>query len=208
MAKINIEQWLRAAVEQLDLYVFEGGLDLLNHPFQIYFGRVRGKKGGETVQPSDNEDISLEDFFPTTIGVSFETSDMKKLMTDLTYECIKGFMNETKGKKFKRLCERYGFEAPFTSPNPSMDLSDRISDALDATIKQVGEFPGKAVKFPKKAISNYQKMKMNQVTFFCPDCGMEYVVSKKKLKDNQGCPTCICGTKCGRDLEENKEEEK
>lgn len=195
----NTEQWLRTAVEQLDKYVFDGELDLARHPYQIYFGRVKGKKMGETVQPSDNEDITLDDFFPTTIGVNFELKE-KELMAALAYECIKAFFNISKGKRFKKLCERFNFEPPYTKPEPTPYLADLLNDALKATVAIAGEFPGKAVKFPTKKQKDGEK-KPTRVVFFCPECGLEYSVPAKKLKDNQGTPTCICGAKCGRDLE-------
>lgn len=204
MAKKTTEGWLRTAVEQLDRIVFEGELDLTRHPYQIYFGRTKGKRGGETIQPSDNEEITLEDFFPTTIGVSFENGDLNKMMANLAFECIKAFFNVSKGKRFRKLCERFDFEPPYKEALPTPVLADKLKEVIAATKEIEGDFPGKAVKFPTK--KKNENKKPNKVVFFCPECGLEYSVPAKKLKDNQGTPTCICGTKCGRDLEENKDE--
>ena len=101
------EEWIRHAVEQLDSTVFGGDLDLLNHPFQISWGRCQGKKLSECIQPYDGEDVNLNDFFPTTITVSYTISDPIDLLGNLTMECIRGFFNE-KGcsKRFKKLAEK------------------------------------------------------------------------------------------------------
>lgn len=198
------EEWLRCAVEQLDKYVFDGALELGTHDYQIYYGRVRGTKGAETVQPSDNENITLDDFFPTTIGVDYQIKDLDVLMATLALECIKGFMNVSKGKPYKKACERFYFEKPFNSPHPSPYLKDLLHDALEATIQKVGPFPGKAVKFPVK---DKKGKKPTKALFFCPECGLELTASLKKLKDNNGFPICVCGTKMSRDWEYEKGEE-
>lgn len=195
----TVEQWLHTAVEELDNLVFEGELDLLKHPFQIYYGRVKGKKGGETVQPSDAEDISLADFFPTTIGISYEVGNTEQIVTNLAYECVKAFFNVSKGKRFKKILEKFNFEEPYTSPNPSPYLKDLIKETIKNVEKREGDFPWKAVKFPVKKSAGEKKP--TKAVFFCPECGLEYTVPLNKLKNIEGTPTCICGTKCGRDNE-------
>lgn len=197
------EEWLRVAVEQLDKHVFGGELELGTHEYQIYFGRVRGTKGGETVQPSDNEAVTLEDFFPTTIGIDYQIRDLDTMMATLAYECIKGFMNVSKGKAFNKLCERFYFEKPFTGPHPSPYLMDLLKEALEATIQKVGPFPGRPVKF---AVKEKKPKKPTKALFFCPDCGLELTAPLNKLKDPNGLPTCVCGTKMARDWEYGNEE--
>lgn len=201
---VTAEEWLREAVEQLDRHVFDGELGIGTRQFQIYYGRVRGRKGSECVLPSDVEDITLEDFFPITIGVDYQIRDIHRLMEILAFECIKAFLGVSKGKRFKKTCDRFYFEAPYTEPNPSPYLRDMLDEALEATIKSCGEFPGKAVKFPTKPKS---EKKSSKVVFFCPECGLELAASKKMLKNNQGTPTCICGAKMGRDNESENTEQ-
>lgn len=197
------EGWLRRAVEELDKHVFNGDLDLLNHKFQIYYGKVRGKIGSDVVQPSDSESVTLADFFPTTIGIDYLEQEPERIMTILAHECIRSFMNVTKGKAYKKKCEAYGFEAPFKEAHASPYLADKIRDALKSTEQACGPFPGKAVKFPTK---EQKEKKPTKAVFFCPECGLEYTVPLKKLKDTQGTPTCICGARCGRDYEDTDKE--
>lgn len=198
------EEWLHRAVEHMDRVVFDGALGTDKHKFQIYFGRVKGKKGTETVQPSDNEAVTLEDFFPTTIGVDYQTQSIDKMLANLCMECIKAFMGITKGKAFNKKCKEYYFCAPFSSADPTPYLKDQLDDVRMMTERDCGEFPWKAIKF---AVKEQKEKKSTKVTFFCPECGLEYTVSKKKLKETQGTPTCICGTKCGRDLSDEQQEE-
>lgn len=195
------EEWLHTAVENLDKYVFEGELDAKGRKFQIYFGRVKGKKESESVLPSDNDQIDLNDFFPITIGIDYKIRDVNHIMEVLAMECIKSFLGISKGKLFKKTCDRFYFEPPFDEPHPTPYLKDLLNDALKDTINQVGEFPWKAIKFPVK---EKKDKKPNKVVFFCPECGMEYTVSIKQLKDNHGTPTCICGAKTGR-VEDEKD---
>ena len=70
--KPNIEGWLRKAVEGLDILLFKGDLELDKHPYQISWGRCKGSKVIECIQPSDNEEITLDDFFPTTVSAGIE----------------------------------------------------------------------------------------------------------------------------------------
>ena len=96
------EEWLRCAIKHMDSIIFEGELHSDTHGYQIYFGRTRGKRGTETVQPSDVEDISLDDFFPTTIGIDYQTKDVDKMLANLALECIRAFMGITKGKVYRK----------------------------------------------------------------------------------------------------------
>lgn len=194
---VTSEQWLTEAIKAIDKHVFDGELHTDTHGFQIYFGRIKGKKGTETVQPSDAEAVTLEDFFPTTIGVDYQTRDIDRMLTQLTMECIKAFMGITKGKAFKKKCEEYYFEKPYTEACASPYLKMLISEARKHVENKLGEFPGKPVKFPTK---EPKEKKPTKAVFFCPDCGLEYTVPIKKLKGATGTPVCICGTRCGRDL--------
>lgn len=195
--KINTtEEWLRRAVEELDAMVFSGDLDILNHPFQICWGRVKGKKNAETVQPSDNEDITLEDFFPTTLCVNFEEHDMHQMLVALAHECIKAFFNVSKGKAFNTLCERYYFDKPYKSPNATAYLNDLITDVENIMNDKYGEFPGKPVKFPVK--EKKEKTGPTKHTLFCPSCGLELEMNKKMYKKFGNVSlTCGCGSKMG-----------
>ena len=195
------EQWLIEAVKVMDDLIFDGELHTDTHGFQIYFGRVKGKKGTETVQPSDAEAVTLEDFFPTTIGVDYTTQGVDRMLTQLAMECIKAFMGITKGKVFKKKCEEYWFEKPFTEAHASPYLKTLIEDVRKRVEKKLGEFPGKPVKFPTK---EPKEKKPTKAVFFCPDCGLEYTVPIKKLKGATGTPVCICGTRCGRDLSDEQ----
>lgn len=191
------EQWLTEAVKALDKHVFDGELHTDTHGFQIYFGRIKGKKGTETVQPSDAEAVTLEDFFPTTIGVDYTTQDVDRMLVQLTMECIKAFMGVTKGKAFKKKCEEYWFEKPFSEAHASPYLKTCIADARSYVEHKLGEFPGKPVKFPTK---EPKEKKKPTTIFFCPECGIEFSAKNSKLKGATGTPVCICGAKMGRDL--------
>jgi hypothetical protein len=197
------EEWLREAVTQIDNIIFSGELDSANHDYQIYFGRVKGKRGAETVQPSDNEDITLDDFFPTTIGIDY-TSDVDDMLAHLAQECIRAFLGLTKGKAFKKKCIEYYFDAPYSEAHPTPYLRDQLQDVHNAVEKICGEFPGKKIKFPVK---EKKEKKPTRAVFFCPECGLEFSTPINKLKGATGTPTCICGAKCGRDLsdEENSD---
>lgn len=195
------EQWLIEAVKTLDDMMFDGELHTNTHGFQIYFGRVKGKKGTETVQPSDAEAVTLEDFFPTTIGIDYQTRDIDEMLTRLAMECIKAFMGITKGKAFKKKCEEYYFEKPYNEAHATPYLRTLIEDVRKCVEKKLGEFPGKPVKFP---IKEPKEKKPTKAVFFCPECGLEYTVPIKKLKGATGTPVCICGTRCGRDLSDEQ----
>lgn len=200
----TIEAWLRCAVKHMDSIIFEGGLHSDTHGYQIYFGRTKGKRGTETVQPSDAEMVTLDDFFPTTIGVDWQTKDVDKMLANLALECIRAFMGITKGKAYKKKCESYYFDAPYTEAHPSPYLADQLVDVRKAVEKELGEFPGKPVKFPTK---EPKEKKPTKAVYFCPECGLELTASLKKLKGATGTPTCICGAKMGRDLEDDTNNE-
>jgi predicted RNA-binding Zn-ribbon protein involved in translation (DUF1610 family) len=198
------EEWLHRAVELMDESIFNGELNTSNHKFQIYFGRIKGKKGTETVQPSDNEDITLDDFFPTTIGVDYTTKQLDQLLANLAYECIKAFFGVTKGKRFKKLAQEYNFEAPFGSAHPSYWLTDQLEDVRKSVEKELGEFPWKPIKFPTKP---QKEKKKTTVNFFCPSCGNEMYSKVKMFEKYKTLPTCGCGSKMGiaQDAEDQEE---
>lgn len=198
------EEWLRHAVEEIDAIIFGGDLDLLNHGFQIACGRCPGKRKTECIQPSDGEDITLDDFFPTTISVDFKIKDIREMLINLTYECIHAFFNEKScSKRFKKLAEKYYFEKPYKEVHASPYLEDLITDVHRKLIKNCGEFPGKPIVFPKK---EKKEGKKNVLTLFCPECGFETKVSKKVFDSyNQGLPTCMCGTKMAVDMGDESE---
>lgn len=201
------EEWLRRAVEMLDAELFEGDLDILNHPFQISCSRCQGNKKTECIQPYDGEDVSLDDFFPTTIGVNFTIKDSEEILGNLALECIHAFFNikSSNSKKFKDLAQKYYFEAPFNEYHPSIYLKDIIKSILNKLIREYGDFPGKAVVFHKKDKKDQQK---RAYTVFCPECGYEMKITKKMLDKHGGSlPTCPCGVKMGLDLEDENSEQ-
>ena len=198
------EEWLRHAVETLDEVVFQGDLDILNHGYQIGCGKCPGKKLTECVQPFDGEDVKLEDFFPTTISVSYTIKDPIEMLGNLALECIHAFFNEKKvNKKFKKLAEKYYFDTPYTSYHPTPYLKDLLKDVYARMKKEYGEFPGKPVVFHPK---EKKEGKKNTLVFFCPSCGFELKASRKEVeKHGNGCPTCPCGTKMGIDYGDESE---
>lgn len=200
------EEWIRHAVEQIDNIIFNGDLDLLNHPFQICWGRCAGKKMTECIQPYDGEDVKLDDFFPTTVLVNFTIKDPKELLGRLTLECIHAFFNEksSASKRFKTLADKYYFEKPYSSYNPSQYLLDLIDDVYNSMVKQYGKFPSTPIVFHQK---EKKERKKSVYTMFCPNCGYETNVKAKMFdKYGRGTLTCVCGTKMGIDLEDDEEE--
>lgn len=204
----NTEEWLRRAIEMIDSDVFGGDLDLLNHPYQIIWGRCPGKKNSECIQPSDSEMIGLDDFFPTTISVNYTMRDPIEMLGVLTLECIHAFFNEKSSgtKRFKQLASKYYFESPFSSCNPSSYLKDILKDVYKKMERDYGKFPSVPVKFP---IKDQKERKKSQFQIFCPECGYEVTV-KAKVFDKFGriTPNCpACNMKMGVDCEDELNEE-
>lgn len=200
------EEWLTRAVELIDTEVFNGDLDTINHKFQINCGICPGKKLSTTIQPYDGEDVKLEDFFPTTISINHQIKDPIEILGVLARECVFAFFNESKlNKRSKKLFEKYLFDQPYTSYNPSADLDDKINYVYEQMIENYGEFPGAPVVVYKKKNENQKK---NTLTVFCDSCGYEMKVSRKMHeKHGQGLPTCPCGAKMGIDYGEDEVEE-
>ena len=199
------EEWLRKAVEMLDAEIFEGDLDTVNHGYQINCGIVPGKKLTTTIQPYDGEEVKLEDFFATTISVSHTIKDPIEMLGNLARECVFAFFNEKKvNKRVKRLFEKYYFEAPFSSYNPSSYLVDLLNIVHKKMVDKYGEFPGETVVvYPKEK----KEGKKNTIVMFCPNCDYCVKVSRKLFeKHGQGTPTCVCGTKMGIDCEDDDSE--
>ena len=199
------EEWLRHAVEMIDAEIFEGDLDTINHQFQINCGIVPGKKLTNTIQPYDGENVKLEDFFPTTISVCHTIKDPIELLGNLTRECIFAFFNEKKvNKRTKKLFEKYYFDAPYTSYNPSAYLQTLLDIVHKQMVAKYGEFPGETVViYPKEK----KEGKKNTLVMFCPECDYQVKVSRKMYeKYGQGTPTCVCGCKMGVDCEDENQE--
>ena len=199
------EEWLIHAVQKIDTEIFDGDLDTINHGFQINCGIIPGKKLTNTIQPYDGENVKLEDFFPTTISVSHTIADPIEMLIQLTRECIFAFFNEKKlNKRSKKLLEKYYFEAPFSSCNPSPYLKEIINIVYKQMVAEFGKFPGSTVvTYPKEK----KEGKKNTLVMFCPECGYEIKVSRKMHeKHGQGTPTCVCGAKMGLDCDDETEE--
>lgn len=188
------EEWLRHAVEEIDAVVFEGDLNLLNHDFQIACGRVQSTKLSESIQPYDGENVSIEDFFPTTININFTIKDTREMLVALTFECIHAFFEiKNTNKRFKELANKYYFEKPYKEPHPSDHLKELIIDVLDRMEKKYGKFPGKPVYFHKP---EKKEGKKNTIEAMCPECGYNLKIARKVFEaHNNGLPTCVCGTK-------------
>lgn len=199
------EEWLIKAVQKLDTEVFDGDLDTINHSYQINCGIVPGKKMTNTIQPYDGENVKLEDFFPTTISVSHTIADPIEMLIHLTRECIFAFFAEKRvSKRAKKLLEKYYFEPPFSSCNPTPYLKEIINIVYKQMVSEYGKFPGSTViVYPKEK----KEGKKNTLLLFCPVCGYEIKVSRKMHeKHGQGTPTCVCGAKMGIDCEDENEE--
>ena len=196
------EEWLRHAVEELDTQLFEGDLDILNHGYQIGTGRCNGQKLTECVQPFDGEDVKLEDFFPTTISVSYTIKDPIEMLGSLALECIHAFFNEPKAstKRFKALAQKYYFEKPYNSYHATPYLKDILEEVYKRLVKQWGAYPGKAVVFHK----GDKERKSNTITFTCPNCGWSCKVNKKVYeKHGEKGPVCPCGVHLAADVNES-----
>lgn len=199
------EEWLRKAVEMIDTEIFEGELDTINHQFQINCGICPGKKLSNTIQPYDGENVKLDDFFPTTISINHIIKDPIEILGNLTRECIFAFFNE-KGvnKRTKKLFEKYYFESPYTTYNPSEYLKTLLSVVYKQMVDKYGNFPGvPVVIYPKEK----KEGKKNTLTLFCNSCGYEIKVTRKMYeKHGQATPTCVCGSKMSLDCEDENEE--
>ena len=203
--KVNIEAWLRKAIEGLDMMLFHGDLDLESHPYQISWGKY--KKVAEVIQPSDNEEITLADFFPTTICVNFTHKTSVEFLGNIALECIHAFFNEKKSssKRFKTLALKYYFDKPFNKFTPTPRLNEILEEVYNNLIETYGEFPGKPISYPEKETK--QKAK-NSFTLFCDGCGMELKATRKMLeKYGWRLPTCSCGHKFACDLSDEIEEQ-
>lgn len=200
------EEYIRKAIEMLDAQLFEGDLDLLNHQFQISWGKTSGKKLTESVQPFDSEDVKLEDFFPTTICINYTIKDPIEFLGNLALECIHAFFDEKKvNKRFKYLAKKYYFDAPYTSYHPSAYLKDILVEIHKRLVNEYGPWPIKPVViYPKEK----KEGKKNTLVMFCPNCGFEVKVLRKKFEKNgQKCCVCPCGTQMGIDYGEEQENE-
>jgi hypothetical protein len=127
------------------------------------------------------------------------------MLGNLARECVFAFFNEKKvNKRVKRLFEKYYFEAPFSSYNPSSYLVDLLNIVHKKMVDKYGEFPGETVVvYPKEK----KEGKKNTIVIFCPDCGYEIKVSRKMHeKHGQGTPTCVCGAKMGIDCDDESQE--
>jgi hypothetical protein len=196
---ITREKWIRHAVEILDTKLFNGDLDLYNRQYQVSIGRCPGKKLSETVFPFDGEDVSLDDFFPVTMQLSWTIKDPIELLGNLALECIHAFFDERKQtKRFKQLADKYYFDKPYSAFNPSGHLTDILEDVHNELVNNYGEFPGYPVVFHPKPKKEGKK---NTLVMFCPNCSYEVKVSRKVWEGNgHGTCTCVCGTKMGIDL--------
>ena len=196
---ITREKWLRHAVELLDTKLFNGDLDLFNRQYQVGVGRCPGQKGGETVFPFDGEDVSLDDFFPVTMQVSWTIKDPIEMLGNLALECVRAFFDERKmSKRFKQLCDKYYFEKPYNKYTPTSMLRDILEDVHKELVKNYGDFPGYPIVFHPKPKKEGKK---STLVLFCPNCGLEVKANRKAWEKNKsGLPTCGCGTKMGIDM--------
>lgn len=203
---ITREKWLRHAVELLDTKLFNGDLDLFNKQYQLSIGRCQGQKNSETVFPFDGEDVSLDDFFPVTMQLSWTIKDPIELLGNLALECIHAFFDEPKmSKRFKSLADKYYFDKPYNKYNPTQYLTDILEEVHKELVKNYGEFPGYPVVFHPKPKKEGKK---STLVLFCPQCGMEYKVKRSAWeKAKSGLPTCGCGTKMGIDLSDEINED-
>lgn len=199
------EEWLQKAVESLDAHLFNGDLDLLNHGYRITWGKCPGRKPTECVQPYDGENVRLEDFFPTTISVSYTIKDPIEMLTALAFECIHAFFN-IKGvnKKFKALADKYYFDAPYTTAHASGVLNDIIRNIYAGLKEQYGAWED--IAQPVVFHKDVKEHKKTTITIFCPECGLEFKTNKKKFEKAGGrAPTCGCGAHMGIDYGDDVE---
>lgn len=200
------EEWLQHAVEKIDDKIFKGELDSKNVKYQIACGWCKSKKAiGETVfPPEDNEDVTLDDFFPVTIHMSVTEKDVETMIGALIHECIHAFFNiRNHGKAFKKKALEVGFEKPVTKYYPSAFLKADIREIKKEMEEEFGQFPGKPIAGKKREKKEREK---SVYKIFCPNCGFE-CKAKKKLIDKCGLPMCNCGHKMAVDMESNESEE-
>lgn len=200
------EEWLIHAVKALDRNIFKGDLNLEGRQFQIGTGRCPGQKLSETVQPYQGEDVKLEDFFPTTMSVSWTINDPIELLGNLALACVHGFFDEKScgTKRFKQLAQKYGFERPFNVYNGGQGLITDLKLTLEELEKEYGKYPGKAVSFHKEERTG--PTKKSTLKIFCPECGYEMSIKRKILeKHGNNLPTCPCGVKMAIDLSDETE---
>lgn len=198
--KITREEWLRRAVDMIDCDIFHGELKSGETDYQIACGWCKSKKAiGETVfPPIDDEDPSMDDFFPVTIHMSCTEKDPLTMVIALVHECIHAFFNiKNHGKAFKEKAKQVGFEKPVTHFHPTEWLTNDCKKILSKLVEEYGEFPGKPLSGKKK-----QKKEREKKVFklFCPNCGFE-CKAKKADVDKYGRPTCACGGLMALDLE-------
>jgi hypothetical protein len=196
------EEWLRHAVEELDAQLFDGDLNILEHGYQIGTGKCGGQKLTECVQPFDGEDVTLEDFFPTTISVSYSIKDPIEMLGALALECIHAFFNEQKAstKRFKALAQKYYFDKPYNSYHPTKYLIDILEETYKIIVKQWGTYPGKPVVIHK---NESKEKKKNTYTYTCPNCGWSCKVTKKMYEKYKSTgPVCPCGAHLAVDVED------
>lgn len=205
---ITREEWLRRAVQELDNQLFEGELHLDEHQYQISVGPLGGKQLAKCFQPYQGEDVSMDDFFPTTIIVSHSIKDPIEMLGGLAMVCINAFLGiEGHGKAFRKAADKYYFEAPYTSYNPSDYLKEILGIVYKNIRNELGEFPGKPVIVHKKEKEGNGKK--STLTLFCPSCHFELKVKRRVFeKHGEKCPTCPCGTRMGVDLSDETEENK
>lgn len=198
---VTREKWLRHAIELLDTKLFNGDLDLFNRQYQVSVGRCGGKKEFEVFFPFDGEDVTLDDFFPVSIQVSWAIKDPVEMLGNLALACVHAFFDEPKvNKRFKQLAEKYYFDAPYNKYAPTTLLSDILNEVYKELVKNYGEFPGYPIIIRPK---EKKPGKKSTLTLFCPSCALEVKVNRKTWEKNTyGLPTCGCGTKMGIDLEE------
>lgn len=203
---ITREKWLRHAVELLDTKLFNGDLDLFNRQYQVSIGRCGGKKGSEVVFPYQGEDVSLDDFFPVSIQISWSIVDPVEMLGNLAQACIHAFFDEPKNnKRFRQLADKYYFEAPYHKYSPSTHLIDILNEVYAELVKDYGEFPGYPIVIRPK---EKKPGKKGTLVMFCPSCAYEVKVKRKVWEKNgQGTCTCVCGTKMGIDLTDETDEQ-
>lgn len=183
--KITREEWLTQAVYVLDDTMFRGILNSHTTSFQIACAKCSGKKQSECILSEDGS-------FPPTITIDYRLQDSEKVLMALSRECINAFLNKPKGKYLTKICKAFGFEKPYSECHLNQAAMDIINIILEKMIDMCGMFPNIAI-IPK---TKKQKKTTDRLICFCPDCGFQFVVTKKMLDQHNNCiPTCGCGAK-------------